>query len=106
VKLVVGDDYGAMGLPRGSYAGELELYVREAGIPALDVLRWATRHGAELMRRADELGTIEPGKLADLLVIDGDPLADIGILKQQEKLLAIMKGGAFVKDDLRRAAVG
>ena len=51
VKLLCGDDYGAIGLPHGRYADELEFYVKEAGIPPLDVLRWATRHGAELMGR-------------------------------------------------------
>src|SRR5262249_7283592 len=71
VKLVLGDDYGALGFPHGLYARELELYVREAGIASLDVLRWATRNGAELMRRGEELGTIAAGKLADLLVVDG-----------------------------------
>ena len=100
VKLVIGDDYGAMGLPHGSYAGELALYVREAGIAPLDVLRWATRHGAELMGLGDQLGTIAAGKLADLLVVDGDPVADISILQDTDKLLAIMKGGALIKDEL------
>ena len=100
VKLVVGDDYGAMGLPHGRYAEELALYVRAAGIAPLDVLRWATRHGAELMGRGSELGTIEAGKLADLLVIDGDPTADITLLQQPDKLLAIIKGGVLVKDAL------
>jgi imidazolonepropionase-like amidohydrolase len=104
VKLVIGDDYGAMGLPHGRYAGELALYVREAGIAPLDVLRWATRHGAELMGMADQLGTIEAGKLADLLVVDGDPIADIAVLQDTDKLLAIMKGGVLVKDTLPQEA--
>jgi len=100
VRLVIGDDYGAVGLPHGRYAGELALYVREAGIAPLDVLRWATRHGAALMGKSDEIGSIEPGKLADLLVVDGDPLADITILGDTNRLLAIIKGGVFVKDTL------
>jgi len=103
VKLVVGDDYGAMGLPHGRYAGELELYVREAGIAPLDVLRWATRNGAELMGLGEHVGTIEAGKLADLLVVDGDPVADITVLQDTDKLLAIMKGGVLVKDALPSA---
>jgi len=74
--------------------------VRDAAIAPLEVLRWATRHGAELMRRGDELGAIAPGKLADLLIVDGDPLADIAVLKQPERLLAIVKGGVLVKDQL------
>ena len=81
VKLLVGDDYGAIGLPHGRYADELEFYVKEAGIPALDVIRWATRNGFELMGRGHELGLVREGFLADLLVVDGDPLSDIAVLQ-------------------------
>jgi imidazolonepropionase-like amidohydrolase len=100
VKLLCGDDYGAMGLPHGRYADELEFYVKEAGIAPLDVLRWATRHGAEVMGRGHELGDVREGYLADLLVVDGDPLADIGLLQDTAHLAAIMKGGTLVKDEL------
>ena len=75
VKLLCGDDYGAISLPHGRYADELEFYVKEAGIAPLDVIRWATRNGAELMGRGHELGSVREGYLADLLVVDGDPLA-------------------------------
>ena len=105
VKLLCGDDYGAISLPHGRYADELEFYVKEAGIPPLDVIRWATRNGAELMGRAHELGSVREGYLADLLVVDGDPLADIAVLQDQAKLLAIMKGGTLVRDDLGTLAV-
>lgn len=100
VKLLCGDDYGAIGLPHGRYADELEFYVKEAGISALDVLRWATRHGAELMGRSHELGAVREGYLADLLVVDGDPLADIGVLQDRSRLAAVMKGGTLVTDEL------
>jgi imidazolonepropionase-like amidohydrolase len=102
VKLLCGDDYGAISLPHGRYADELEFYVKDAGIPSIDVIRWATRHGFELMGRSHELGAIRDGYLADLLVVDGDPIADIGVLQDQSKLLAIMRGGTVVKDDLTR----
>jgi imidazolonepropionase-like amidohydrolase len=100
VRLLCGDDYGAISLPHGRYADELEFYVKEAGIPPLDVIRWATRNGAELMGRAHELGSVREGYLADLVVVDGDPLGDIGVLQDPARLLAIMKGGTFVKDQL------
>jgi imidazolonepropionase-like amidohydrolase len=100
VKLLCGDDYGAIGLPHGRYADELEFYVKEAGIPALDVIRWATRHGAELMGRTHELGAVREGFLADLLVVDGDPLADIALLQDPARLLAVMKGGTLARDGL------
>ncbi len=75
--LVLGDDYGAIGLPHGRYGEELAYYADEIGIPPLDVIRWATKHGAELMGREHELGTVTEGKLADLLVVDGDPVAEL-----------------------------
>lgn len=100
VKLLCGDDYGAMGLPHGRYADELEFYVKEAGVPPLDVLRWATCNGADLLGRAHELGMVREGYLADLVVVDGDPLADIAVLQDRGRIVAVLKGGAFVKDEL------
>jgi imidazolonepropionase-like amidohydrolase len=100
VRLVLGDDYGAIFFPHGDYADELAFYVDQIGIPSVDVIRWATRHGAELMGRGHELGTVDEGKLADLLVVDGDPVADVAVLKDQAKLLAIVKDGQLVKDQL------
>lgn len=100
VKLLIGDDYGAQGVDHGTYAEELILYVEELGIPALDVIRWATRHGAEAMGLGDQTGTVEVGKLADLLVINGDPSIDIKLLRDRSNLCAIMLGGKFVKNDI------
>jgi len=100
VNLLIGDDYGAAGCTHGRYAEELALYVNDIGIPALDVIRWATRNGARAMGLGDETGTLEAGKLADLLVIDGDPLADITVLQDRAKLLAVIKGGAPFVDRL------
>jgi imidazolonepropionase-like amidohydrolase len=99
VKLLLGDDFGGGAvLPHGGYADELDFYVNTAGIPALDVLRWATRNGAELMGRGHELGSLEPGAIADLLVVDGDPIADIRVLQRRENLVAILKDGRFEKN--------
>ena len=80
------------------YARELEFYANYVGIPSLDVIRWATKHGGELM--PDEVGTLEVGKIADMLVVDGDPSQDISLLQEDARLLAILKGGEFVKDAL------
>jgi imidazolonepropionase-like amidohydrolase len=100
VKLLIGDDYGAFSLTHGRYAEELALYVNQVGIPALDVIRWATKHGAEAMGLAEETGTIAPGKLADLVVVDGDPVADITVLQDRSRILAVLKGGEAVRDNL------
>lgn len=100
VKIVLGDDYGTVLLRHGTYADELAFYVKRVGIPPLDVIRWATVHGAELMGLGDELGRVEEGCLADLLVVDGDPSIDITTLTDSTNLKAILKGGVFVKDEL------
>ena len=95
VRLLLGDDYGGPSLPHGSFGPELRTYVKDAGIPPLSVLRWATRHGAEVIGRAHELGTLEVGKRADLLVVDGDPSIDIGALADRRPR-AVLKDGALV----------
>jgi len=102
VRLVLGDDFGAVNFPHGPYADELAYYVDDVGIPALDVLTWATRNGAEVLGRGDELGTVTAGKLADLLVVDGDPVADIGVLRDADALVAVLLGGRPVTDRLDR----
>lgn len=102
VRIVPGDDYGAQGMEHGPgiYARELEIYVRDFGIPAEDVLRWATRNGAA-MALHDNSGTIEPGKDADMIVVDGDPGADIGILTDPVKnLKLILQRGRVVRNAL------
>ncbi len=100
VKMVVGDDFGTPIMPHGDYISEFELYVKRLGIPPLDVLRWATRNGAELMGLGDETGTLEAGKLADLLIVDGDPLIDVSCLADRTKIRAILLGGRWVKNIL------
>lgn len=103
VRLLLGDDYGAMGFPHGRYGAELGVYVDDAGIAPVDVIRWATKHGAELMGMGDDLGTIEEGNIADVLVVNGDPSKDVSLLANPENLLAIVKNGSFVKHALPTA---
>ena len=98
VCIVPGDDYGVAFLPHGNYAEELEFYVKRAGVSPLEVLGWATANGAAMVGVEDELGDLAPGKLADLIVVDGDPSADISILSDPKRLLAVVKGGRFERD--------
>jgi imidazolonepropionase-like amidohydrolase len=95
VRLLLGDDYGGISLRHGQYGDELHTYVDDVGFAPLAVIRWATRNGADVIRRGDDLGTIEAGKLADLLVIDGDPSVDIGVLADQRPM-AVLKSGQIV----------
>ena len=98
VRILLGDDYGAVGFPHGLYGHEFALYADEVGIPALDLVRWATRHGADLLGRSD-LGTVAEGATADLVVVDGDPLAAPGVLADAAAL-TVIKGGSVVSGTL------
>jgi imidazolonepropionase-like amidohydrolase len=70
----------------------------------VDVLRSATSINADLVQRAGKLGTVAAGAIADLLVIDGNPLEDLGLLERtDESLLLILKEGRIVKDLLTAA---
>jgi imidazolonepropionase-like amidohydrolase len=104
VRLVLGDDFGAINFPHGPYADELAYYVEVVGIPALEVLTWVTRNGAEVLGRGDDLRTVEAGKLADLLVVDGDPVVDINVLRDSDALLAVLLRTIAISDGLPDAA--
>jgi imidazolonepropionase-like amidohydrolase len=87
-----------------------ELYVQECReftlrrdvFTPVEILRQATSNNAELMQMKGRLGTIAPGALADLLVVDGDPLADVGVIAEDGKnLRAIVRGGHLVRNELR-----
>lgn len=80
-------------VPGESFHRELELLVA-AGIPPLDVLTIATRNGARLLKVEDETGTIEVGKVADLVLLDGDPLRSISATRSIEW---VMKGGEMYR---------
>lgn len=91
IPLAVGVDPGNFGLLHGaSVHRELEL-LAEAGIPAADIIVAATRNAARIAGKDGEVGTLEPGKIADLIVLSRDPLADIRNVAAIEQ---VMKGGA------------
>ena len=88
-----GGDYGFAWNPHGDYARELTFFVKYVGFSPLEVLTCATKNGAKLLGRSHEVGTVEPGKLADLLVVPGDPLQDITILERRHDFIAVLQGG-------------
>jgi imidazolonepropionase-like amidohydrolase len=92
-RLGMGGDYGFAWNPHGDYARELTFFVKYVGLTPLEVLTCATRTGAEIMGRGHEFGTLEVGKLADVLVVAGDVLADIGVLEDRSHFVAVMQGG-------------
>ena len=69
------------------------------GFTPMEAILAATKMGGEIMMRGHELGQIKAGYLADLLLIDGDPLDDVGLLRQRDKLRAIMKDGVLHKGE-------
>jgi imidazolonepropionase-like amidohydrolase len=92
-RLGMGGDYGFAWNPHGDYARELTFFVEHVGFSPLETITCATRTGAEIMGRGRELGTLEPGKLADVLVVEGDVLAEIRILEDRSRLRAVLQGG-------------
>jgi imidazolonepropionase-like amidohydrolase len=92
-RLGMGGDYGFAWNPHGDYARELSFFVNYVGFSPLETLTCATRTGAEILGRGSDLGTLEPGKLADVLVVDGDVLADIRLLEDRSRFLAVIQGG-------------
>jgi imidazolonepropionase-like amidohydrolase len=97
VRVLPGGDYGFAWNPMGQNARDLEHFVNLFGCDPMDVLVAATKFGGEIMMKGDELGQVKEGYLADLLLVDGDPLQDIRVLQDKDRLVAIMKDGTFHK---------
>jgi imidazolonepropionase-like amidohydrolase len=97
VKIAMGTDTGVG--PHGGNLRELGLMV-EHGMTPMQAIVASTRSAAELLHLDHDLGTLEPGKLADVLVVEDDPLADIHTLADPACLALVMKGGSLVKDRL------
>ncbi len=92
-RLGMGGDYGFAWNPHGDYAKELTFFVKHVGFSTLETIKCATKTGAEIMGRGDEFGTLEKGKLGDVLVVDGDVVADISLLEQRDRFIAVLQGG-------------
>ena len=95
VRILPGGDYGFAWTPHGTNAKDLEYFVRYVGMSTMEALLSATAWGGPMMRMGKVLGYIREGYLADILLIDGDPLADITVLQDQKRILAVMKDGEF-----------
>jgi imidazolonepropionase-like amidohydrolase len=105
VRVLPGGDYGFAWCPHGEYARDLQTFVEEIGFTPMQTLVAATRWGSELMRMEDRIGTLEAGKLADLLVIDGNPLDDIRILQERRRIALVMQGGAVKAGAMAQGAL-
>ncbi len=93
VKIAFGTDAGVF--PHGLNAMEFG-YMVEAGMPALEAIQAATARAAEVLRQSNDLGSLSAGKLADIVAVRGDPLADIELTK---KVSFVMKDGVVYKNE-------
>ncbi len=98
VHIMPGGDYGFAWTPHGTNAKDLEYFVKHIGMSNMEALLSATQWGAPMMRSAEPLGQIREGYLADLLLIDGDPLTDITVLQDKSRILSVMKDGKFHRE--------
>jgi len=105
VRVMPGGDYGFRWNPHGTNARDIAHLVDRFGFSPLEAIVAATRWGGALMGHGGELGEVREGCLADLLLVDGDPLKDISILQDRDRLRAIMKDGVFHKAPAERAAM-
>jgi imidazolonepropionase-like amidohydrolase len=99
VKIAAGTDAGGHGHP--SNAMEIECLVK-AGLTGLQALRAATGWAAECLGLERDIGTVEKGKLADLIVVAGDPLSDVTVLQNPERIALVLKGGEIAANRLAK----
>ena len=97
VRVLPGGDYGFAFNPHYTNARDLELFVKYLGFTPMEAIRAATFHGGHIMLQGHELGLVKEGYLADILLVDGDPLANLSILRDPKRILAVMKDGVFAK---------
>ena len=97
VRILPGGDYGFAWNPIGTNARDLEHFINYFDFSPMEALLAATKLGGEIMMMGNELGMVQEDYLADLLLVDGDPLADVSILQDRHRLIGIMKDGVFHK---------
>jgi imidazolonepropionase-like amidohydrolase len=104
VKIAMGTDCGPPFNVAGKNALELELLTQD-GLSTAEALMATTRVAAEAIGIQDRTGTLEPGKWADIILVQGDPLADIRVLQQAERITGVIKAGGVMKGTVRGIAV-
>ena len=98
VKILCGSESGFSLTPYGHWhARELELFVKYLGLSPLEAITCSTANGAFALRLEGRIGTVEPGRLADVIVVDGDPTADIRILSDRSRLRHVISRGVPVE---------
>jgi imidazolonepropionase-like amidohydrolase len=100
IRHVIGGDFGFAWSKQGTNARDLAFFIDYFGYTPAEALRCGTRNGGALMTMgsAEKLGEVKEGHLADLLLVDGDPVADVSILLNPDRLVVIMKDGQIHKN--------
>jgi imidazolonepropionase-like amidohydrolase len=108
IRHLIGGDYGIAWNPQGTNARDIKYFVDYYGYSPEGALGCATRNGGLAMMKNGDLGTIREGALADMLLVEGNPLEDVTILTNKDRLAMIMKDGQLYKNETgavqRRAA--
>jgi imidazolonepropionase-like amidohydrolase len=100
VKMALGTDSGFSVTPYGVWhARELELLMTYAGLTSLEAIQAGTSHGALMLGLDGQVGVIAEGMIADLIIVDGDPVADITVLQKRECIQTVIQDGAVVEFD-------
>jgi imidazolonepropionase-like amidohydrolase len=102
IRVLPGGDYGFAWNPIGTNARDFEHFVNLFGYTPAETLMAATKLGGEIMGMGDELGLVKEGYLADLIMVDGDPVKDVTLFQDRDNLLMIMKDGSYHKVPLPR----
>ncbi len=95
IRHLIGGDYGFAWSMQGTNARDIKFFMDYYGYSAADALVCATRNGGLVMREQGDLGTLEEGMLADMLLVDGNPLDDVTLMTDKSKLAMVMKDGAI-----------
>lgn len=104
IRILPGGDYGFAWMPHGTNATDLQYFVDYIGMTPTEALVAATRLGGQIMLRPDEIGMLRPGYLADIVMVDGNPLDDLSLLADPERISLVMKDGKICKDAGPRGA--
>lgn len=100
IRILPGGDYGFAWMPHGTNANDLQYFVDYIGMSPTEVLLAATKLGGEMMLRPSELGMLRPGYLADIIMVDGNPLDNLGLLNEQNAITMVMKDGKIHRKSL------
>jgi imidazolonepropionase-like amidohydrolase len=97
IRVLPGGDYGFAWMPHGTNANDLQYLVDYVGMTPKESLLAATKLGGEIMMRPNELGQLKAGYLADIVMVDGNPLNDLRIMTEPAKIAMVMKDGVIQK---------